>query len=83
MESGIKQKQMLEDSKGNISSKRVWGNRLFIIGIIFASILFGISVFLEAKDAATAIDIVGMFFYSGTGLLGLGVAEHFRLGDKK
>tara|TARA_R110002012_G_scaffold215674_5_gene386715 strand:- start:2798 stop:3028 length:231 start_codon:yes stop_codon:yes gene_type:complete len=65
----------LQDSKGNKSSKRLWGSILLIIGIIFSGILFCCSLFKGAADAATALGIINIFLISGGGLLGVGVFE--------
>jgi hypothetical protein len=67
--------KFLEDSKGNKSSKRLWGSILLSIGIAFSSILFFYSLKAGAKDAATALGIINMFLISGGGLLGIGVFE--------
>lgn len=66
----------LEDSKGNKSSKRLWGSILLIIGIIFAIILFAYSMVEGAKDAITALHIMNGFLIGGCGLLGIGTAEN-------
>lgn len=65
----------LQDSKGNKSSKRLWGSILLSIGIIFSGILFYCSLFKGAADAATALGIINIFLISGGGLLGVGVFE--------
>ena len=67
--------KFLEDSKGNKSSKRLWGSILLITGILFSAILFFYSLKIGAKDAATALGIINMFLISGSGLLGIGVFE--------
>ena len=67
--------KFLEDSTGNKSSKRLWGSILLSSGILFSAILFGYSLFLGAKDAATALGIINIFLISGGGLLGIGVFE--------
>ncbi len=65
----------LQDSKGNKSSKRLWGSILLSTGIVFSAILFFFSLSLGAKDGATALGIINMFLISGGGLLGIGVFE--------
>ena len=65
----------LQDSKGNKSSKRLWGSILLCSGIIFSTILFAYSLYRGAADAATALGIINMFLISGGGLLGIGVFE--------
>ena len=68
----------LRDSKGNKSSKRLWGSILLGIGIIFAATLFIYSLSLGAKDASTALGIINMFLISGSGLLGIGTFEKIK-----
>ena len=67
--------KFLQDSKGNKSSKRLWGSILLATGIIFSTILFAYSLYRGAADAATALGIINMFLISGGGLLGIGVFE--------
>ena len=71
--------KFLEDSKGNKSSKRIWGSVLLGFGIIFASTLFVFSLKVGAKDAATASSIINMFLISGGSLLGIGIFENNKL----
>lgn len=75
--------KFLEDSKGNKSSKRLWGSILLSIGIVFSSILFFYSLKSGAKDAATALGIINMFLISGGGLLGIGVFERITQQEDK
>ena len=65
----------LQDSKGNKSSKRLWGSILLSIGIIFSAVLFYYSLYRGAVDAGTALGIINMFLISGSSLLGIGVFE--------
>ena len=65
----------LQDSKGNKSSKRLWGSILLTIGVMFSVILFAYSLYQGAADAATAIGIINMFLIAGGSLLGIGVFE--------
>jgi len=65
----------LQDSKGNKSSKRLWGSIILGTGILFSKILFYYSLFKGAADAATALGIINIFLISGGGLLGIGVFE--------
>ena len=67
--------KFLQDSKGNKSSKRLWGSILLTIGVMFSVILFVYSLYQGAADAATAIGIINMFLISGGGLLGISVFE--------
>jgi hypothetical protein len=65
----------LQDSKGNKSSKRLWGSIILGTGILFSVILFSCSLFRGAADATTALGIINIFLISGGGLLGVSVFE--------
>jgi hypothetical protein len=65
----------LTDSRGNKSSKRLWGSILLTIGVIFSVILFVYSLYRGAADAPTALGIINMFLIAGGSLLGVGVFE--------
>ena len=67
--------KFLQDSKGNKSSKRLWGSILLTIGVMFSVILFVYSLYQGAADAATALGIINMILISGGGLLGISVFE--------
>jgi hypothetical protein len=67
--------KFLQDSKGNKSSKRLWGSILLGLGIIFSIILFAYSLYQGAADAPTALGIINMFLIAGGSLLGIGVFE--------
>lgn len=67
--------KMLEDSKGNTSSKRIWGSIILGLGMLLSVILFYFSIAKGAEDAATALGIINMFLISGSTLLGIGVFE--------
>ena len=67
--------KFLQDSKGNKSSKRLWGSILLTIGVMFSVILFAYSLYQGAADAATALGIINMFLIAGGSLLGIGVFE--------
>jgi hypothetical protein len=68
-------RKFLEDSKGNKSSKRLWGSILLVIGTLFSIILFFYSLKIGAKDADTALGIINTFLISGSSLLGIGIFE--------
>lgn len=70
-----------EDVNGNKSSKRVWGSILLSTALAMRIVLFICSILIEVKDANTAILASQTLLYTGGGLLGLGVIEHF--GKKK
>lgn len=65
----------LLDSKGNFSSKRLWGSILLTIGILFSLVLFYYSLKEGAGDSSTASGIINMFLISGSSLLGVGIFE--------
>jgi len=67
--------KFLQDSKGNKSSKRLWGSILLTIGVMFSVILFTYSLYQGAADAPTALGIINMFLIAGGSLLGIGVFE--------
>lgn len=76
-----KQKKMLEDSKGNMSSKRITGVTMLSLG---GALLLGIgiaAIFVIIKDPETALTAGKTLVYAGAGLLGIGVVEWF--GGKK
>jgi len=68
-------KDFLQDSKGNKSSKRLWGSILLTFGLVFSTILFVFSLLAGAADPATAISIINIFLFAGGSLLGVGVFE--------
>ena len=72
---------MLEDTNGNKSSKRVIGTGLIIGASIMAIVLFIFSLVKVVADSSTSIDIIKTLLYVGGALLGIGVVEH--LGKQK
>jgi hypothetical protein len=68
-------KDLLKDSSGKPSSKRIWGSILLGSGLTFAAILFGFSLTEGAVDAPTAQGVINMFLIAGSSLLGIGVFE--------
>ncbi len=75
--------EYLQDSKGNKSSKRLWGSILLGTGLLFSAILFAYSLYAGAADAVTALGIINIFLMSGGGILGVGVFEKGIKGNKK
>ena len=67
----------LQDSKGNNSSKRLWGSILMSCGVILSSILFFCSLMINVIDSETAMNIINSFFLAGSVMLGAGVIECF------
>ncbi len=68
-------KAILEDSKGNRSSKRIFGAILITVALLCSITLFIISLLSGAPDANTAISVINMLLIAGGGLLGIGVFE--------
>lgn len=77
--------KVLEDSKGNMSSKRLVGAISFALGAAGAIYLYIISAKAEAGDADTMLSIINSFFYLGGTLIGSSVLEGFKIsiGNKK
>lgn len=63
---------LIQDSKGNTSSKRVCGLLLVGIGGVFAGITFFMSLYHPLGDPKTCLEITGMALGAGASLLGLG-----------
>jgi len=67
----------LQDNEGNNSSKRLFGALLIILGIIMAQILFYYSIVRPETPYETAKSLIEFIIASGSGLLGIGIAENF------
>ena len=69
------------DIDGNLSSKRVWGGKLFNIGIVMGVILFiaGIWGIFAEKDLKydLAMEVWWTFMAGGAALLGFTLFERF------
>jgi len=74
----------LDDSDGNHSSKRLWGSILMISGVIMAFVLFVMSLFYDIQSLTIehGIKLIQLFFMTGGSLLGIGVFENFKIGNK-
>lgn len=77
--------EYLDDFHKNKSSKRLWGCRLLVLGVILALGLFIVNVitpFVLGRALAgshdNAYDIVTLFFATGGGLLFGGVFERLK-----
>ena len=66
---------LLKDSQGKDSTKRLWGSILIGAGLIMGIIAFGISFLKAIPDPSMVKWIIGLFLGSGGGLLGVGVFE--------
>jgi hypothetical protein len=67
--------KILEDAKGNKSSKRLCGVSLIALGALFSSVLFAYSLFKDAEDATTSLGVINIILMAGGGMLGIGVFE--------
>jgi len=65
----------LQDSEGNLSSKRLFGALVLIIGLIGHAYLGMYSIFAQAVDPSTATAAFTTMMITGGGLLGIGVLE--------
>jgi len=54
-----------QDSKGNKSSKRLCGSILLLLGVCFSMVLFYFSLYKNASDPITAMNLINMFLISG------------------
>ena len=73
----IKQHSYLEDSKGNKSSKRLWGSIMMVNGIIMSICLFAWVLWRPEASYDSAIRVMETVLAMGTALLGIGVTEGF------
>lgn len=75
--------KMTESPNGDKSSKRIMGIVLLSLGMALLVTLFFLAVFTDVKDSDTAEYCVMMLITSGSGLLGLGIADHFAVKKKE
>jgi len=68
-------KNIFYDTNGKISSKRVFGGIIIIIGLLGAIGLYVYSLLYGAKDADTATNLVYAAMGTGASLLGVSVFE--------
>lgn len=69
--------KMLQDTKGNTSSKRVWGSIFLSCGGALLLAAGVCSFFIIIKDPDTTLTAGNWLAGIGAGLLGFGVIEHF------
>ena len=69
--------KLLEDSNGNLSSKRVAGYGCLGAGILMLIIGGFVSMKWKLEDTLTFIEVGKVLCLTGGGLLGIGVAEFF------
>lgn len=72
--------KLLQDSKGNVSSKRIAGISTLLTAVIMACVLFGFSIVKAIGDPDTAMSVINGMLMAGGALLGVGVFE--KLGKK-
>ena len=80
--------KFLQDDKGNLSSKRLYGSIYLALGAVLGIVAFGVALFRVVPDHAMIRDVLIAFTGTGLILLGfLGVAEKFtpffKFGSKK
>lgn len=71
--------EVIQDTSGNLSSKRVVGIASVGLGALMSVILF-VMCLIKTEVMVNhfiAIDMIKMLLFTGTGLLGVGVIEHF------
>ena len=70
-----KKSKMLEDCNGNLSSKRVWGNRLlWQASVLTIGCIAGYYI-LDKKPTSEIVTLIIALLGAGTGCLGIGVLE--------
>lgn len=67
----------LRDSSGNLSSKRIAGFSILILGSAYLLTIGVVSIYRVVADSSTALDVGRVLIYTGGGLLGIGVFEKF------
>lgn len=68
-------KGIIEDSQGDLSSKRVSGLVSVGIAILMGIGLYLASLFMGVKDPGTALEVIKIFAVTGGALLGVGIFE--------
>lgn len=66
-------RKIIENNNGQLSSKRLAGIVLVLIGIIMSIDLYLVSRNAGAADPQTSITIIKFMFIAGSSLLGLGL----------
>ena len=69
--------KLLEDSKGNASSKRLFGAIGLILYYGLGSFVSVLSVYTGNDIGANAVTLLNGIGITGASLLGIGVVEHF------
>jgi hypothetical protein len=67
----------LRDSAGNLSSKRIAGFSILVLGSAYLLTIGIVSIFRMVADSSTALDVGRVLIFTGGGLLGVGVVEKF------
>jgi hypothetical protein len=73
---------VMQDGNGNKSSKRITGISILSGAGCMSICLFIFSLFKQVGDPSTALTIIKTMLFTGSGLLGIGVVEHFSKGKK-
>ena len=68
-------KGIMRDKSGKLSSKRMAGIIILIIGVAFHLTTGIMSYFRAISDPTTAVSIGNALIFTGAGLLGIGVIE--------
>jgi high-affinity Fe2+/Pb2+ permease len=71
-------KTLFQDRDGNISSKRVIGVILAVVGLIMKIILFFIAIGITIENPEIMKEISSTLLFAGVGLLGVSVIEHLK-----
>ena len=74
--------KMLEDQNGNLSSKRVSGFIILMIGLSLLTTGGVLSIFREIKDSEVFLSVCKVLMTTGGGLLGVGVLEFFKKNEE-
>ena len=73
----------LQDPKGNKSSKRLLGVILLVNGLILKNAEWLLAIFKTVANQQMMLDCSNALMFSGTALLGVGVAEIFASKNEK
>lgn len=72
----------LQDTSGNRSSKRLWGSIILLVALFLSVATTITSVYENNQIDDNVVSILQMLFFTGAGLLGIGVVEVFGKGKK-
>lgn len=66
---------IIKDANGKISSKRIGGATILLVGLILHIVLYFMSMFGKVNDPNTCISVANTLCYVGGGLIGFSVFE--------